>query len=261
MAFIETAWGQLWVADHREAGSAAPVVVWLHGAGGSRLDWPPPLARLDSANTLVPDLPGHGRSPGTARQAIDLYAQDIVALLDALAIPQAIIGGHSMGGAIALTLALEHPALVAGLMLVNTGAKLTVHPDLLHNVLADPQRVVTLLVDWFWSTHTDEAIRSATYERLVQVAPETLHADFLACNDFDVIGRLGALQVPTLILGSTADAMTPAQYSRYLHEQIAGSRLMIIEDSGHMMIQEKPKVIAGIAAAWLRETFAATAPE
>ncbi len=115
MPKIETSSGVMWYADHRDPTVRRPVTVFIHGAGGTHLDWPAELRRLPEANAIVIDLPGHGRSGGAGRSSVSAYAADVMSLLDALKIPRAILGGHSMGGAICLTAALSYPERVQGL--------------------------------------------------------------------------------------------------------------------------------------------------
>jgi pimeloyl-ACP methyl ester carboxylesterase len=225
MPSVETVKGSLWYEDNRDPTTHQPVMVMVHGAGSTHHDWPAELRRLPEANAIVPDLPGHGRSPGTGRQSVGAYAADIVALLDALNIDRAIVAGHSMGGAIAFQMALTYPDRVAGLILVGTGAKLSVHPDILNNALTDTEKVVNLISGWEWAEGTHEQLRRLSRRRLAETPPAVLHGDYTACNGFDARTRIGHIKMQTLIVGGTADRMIPFKYSVYLHEHIAGSKL------------------------------------
>lgn len=80
-----------------------------------------------------------------------------------------------------------------------------------------------------------------------------LHGDFTATNIFDIRGQLAQIRVPTLIIGGTADRMTPLRFSTYLHEQIIGSQLVSVEGGGHMMALEQPQVVAGAVQRWLQD--------
>jgi pimeloyl-ACP methyl ester carboxylesterase len=251
MPLIDTARGAIWCADQRDTSSSAPVLLLIHGAGGSRLDFPAGLRRLPGVEVVVPDLPAHGRSPGAARPQIEAYARDMIALLDALCIHQVIVAGFSMGGAVALALALAFPTRICGVVLIGTGAKLTVHPDILRDVLANPSAAVQRLVDAYWSPQAGAALRSASYTRLIQMPPETLYADLLACNTFDVRERLAEIAVPTLILCGANDTLTPPRYSQFLHERVARSTLAIIPDAAHMVALEQEAAVAAAVRAWL----------
>ena len=76
-------------------------------------------------------MPGHGKSPGRGRQSIEAYAADILKWMGEIELNRAVFIGHSMGSAIAIRLALNHPEIVLGLGLIGSGASLRVHPDLL----------------------------------------------------------------------------------------------------------------------------------
>ena len=104
------------------AGAGPPAVCLVHGTGGSTAVWAHQLDGLaDVAMILALDLPGHGCSDGTIPKRIEDAAAVIAASLDALGIGRVIIGGHSMGGAIAQQFALTYPHRVDGLILVGTG--------------------------------------------------------------------------------------------------------------------------------------------
>ncbi len=124
-------------AYHAGPASPSPHLILVHGAGGSHLHWGAAVRNLHNANVYALDLPGHGRSEGPGHGTIADYAAFVVAFMDALDIQQAVIAGHSMGGATALTAALNHPQRVAGLLLVGTGARLRVLPRILEGTMND----------------------------------------------------------------------------------------------------------------------------
>ena len=111
----------------------APVVL-IHGAGGSCFSWPVDMRRLAGQRVIALDLPGHGKSRGVAQQSIPVYADQVHAFLSRLGLPETVLVGHSLGGAIALTVALKYPRQVAGLGLISTGAYLGVDGSLLQEL-------------------------------------------------------------------------------------------------------------------------------
>ncbi len=254
MPGIQLSQGKLWYAARRVEGSPYPPLVLLHGAAGSHLHWPGELRRLPAATVLVPDLPGHGRSDGPGRQSVEAYAAVVLEFLDALGIRRAIIGGHSMGGAIAQMLALDSPRRVAGLILLGTGARLRVHPDILNHVLDDPPGVYDLLLKWMWAEGTPESTLRLGRQQMAANDPQTVHGDFIACNTFDVMGRVGEIAAPTLVIGGTADRMTPLKYSEYLADHIPAAEMVTVEGGGHMMALEQPQVVAQAVSSWLART-------
>src|SRR5690606_14735843 len=104
----------------RGGAGAVSAVLLLHGFLGRGSDWAPVRALLGAeAEALTPDLPGHGRAVGLPGGAYTMNgASDrLVALLDARGVERAIVAGYSMGGRLALHLALQHPSRVSGLVL------------------------------------------------------------------------------------------------------------------------------------------------
>ncbi len=242
----KTSRGPLWFADHRR--EDLPPLLLIHGAGGSHLDWPPGLRKLGS---LAVDLPGHGKSPGPGRRSIQDYADDLLALLDALNLTQAVIMGHSMGGAIAQTIALSAPDRVRGLILIGTGAKLRVHPDILARVATDPQAVAAQLKDWMWGSSTPDALRETGYQQMLSVDPLVIQGDYAACDVFDIRDRISQINASTLVIGGTEDQMTPHKFSAYLAESITNATLVTVEGGGHMMALEQPEVVTAAVQRWL----------
>lgn len=255
MPLVRTASAPIWYADHRDAKLRRPVTLLIHGAGGTHLDWPAELRRLPEANAIIPDLPGHGRSPQPGRSSIAAYAADMVALLDALRIGQAIIAGHSMGGAIAQMLALHYPDRAAGLLLIGTAARLAVHPDILQHIRDETPRIVDMLLNWYYGAGATDALRRRSRQQLMSFDPQTLYDDYLACSQFDLRGQIGQISVPTLIIGGTADQMTPFKYSEFLRDTIPGAQLVTLAGAGHFMTLEQPQAVAEAVQRWLLERW------
>jgi len=253
MPQITTPRGKLYYTDHRKADSVAISVIYIHSAGGTHLDWSAQLRRLPQANAIALDLPAHGKSDPPHRTTIPDYADDVVALIDTLNIPRAIFAGHSMGGGIAQQIALTYPQKVAGLILIGTGAKLTVHPDILNRVMTDYEAVATLLAEWLWGADVLQATKNATYDQLLKTPAEVTFGDYIACNSFDSRPHLKNITAPTLVISGTHDKMTPLKYGQYLADNIANAQLAIIENAGHMLGLEYPEKVAGIVADWLEK--------
>ncbi|MCU0479717.1 MAG: alpha/beta hydrolase [Anaerolineae bacterium] len=258
MPLITTSRGQIFIADHRKADSTHIPVIFIHGAGGTHLDWSADLRRLPQANAVALDLPAHGKSTPPHRTTIKEYADDVLALVDALQLPRAIFAGHSMGGGIAQQIAVSYPDKVAGLILFGTGAKLSVHPDILNRVMTDYAGVADLLAGWLWGADVTDEMKQITREQLLKTAPEVTFGDYTACNGFDIRAELKNITAPTLVISGTHDKMTPLKYGQYLADNIPNTQLAIIENAGHMLGLEHPQQIAKIVADWLEGVQNAT---
>ncbi|MBL7183521.1 MAG: alpha/beta hydrolase [Anaerolineae bacterium] len=221
-------------------------LVLVHGAGGSHLDWPAALRRLRGANVYDPDLPGHGRSEGPGRSSIAAYRDFLLAFLDALGLERVTVVGHSMGGAIALDFALHYPDRLVSLILVGSGARLRVAPAILTGILSDFEATVGLVCDYAFGPGATEQLRRLGRQRLLKTPAEVLHGDYAACDAFDAMERLGEVRCPTLVIGGTADMLTPPKYSVYLRDHIPGAELVLVDAAGHMVMLEKPEVVSKI---------------
>ena len=102
--------------------STAPTIVFLHGLGGSQATWQLVLGELADCYRLVAiDLPGHGRSSaGDADYSVTGHAAAVAEAMTSMGRKGSVLVGHSLGGAVGLTIALDHPGLVASLVLINS---------------------------------------------------------------------------------------------------------------------------------------------
>jgi pimeloyl-ACP methyl ester carboxylesterase len=248
MPIIKTERAELFYQDYRSKEDQIPLLL-IHGAGGNHEDWP--LALRESANVIAIDLAGHGQSPVPARKSIVDYAADVVSLLEALKIPEVIVAGHSMGGAISLTLALDYPQHIKAMILVGTGARLEVNPLIINGLLDKPEEAIALIIKWQWAKHIVDEVKAANTQRLMTTAFDITRGDYLACDGFDIRERLGEISVPTLILAGTLDKMTPFDWSKTLVEKIPNARLEMMENGGHMFPLEQPEKTRDVIVSWL----------
>ncbi len=234
-----------------------PSLVLIHGAGGSRLFWPAQLRRLEGAAVYALDLPGHGRSPGTGRDRIEGYVEDLWNWIETLRLGPCVLVGHSMGSAVALSASLTDPAKTAGLVLVGGGGRLRVHPLILEKVACASTfpEAVDLIVEAAYGPRTDRRLIEAGRRQMLRVAPEVLERDLRACDAFDVLDRLSEVSAPTLVLCGEHDRLTPEKYSRRLGESIPQAEIEIVPDAGHMAMLEQPAAVGQAVARFLRKRF------
>jgi pimeloyl-ACP methyl ester carboxylesterase len=229
-----------------------PSLVLVHGAGGSRLHWPAELRRLPRASVYTLDLPGHGRSQGQGCDAIKDYAEAVVAFVDAVQIERATFVGHSMGGAVALTLALDFASRVAGLVLTATGARLRVAPAILEGIHSNFAETVELITRFAWSPEAPQTLTELGRQALRETGPDVLLGDFSACDHFDAMERLGEIKAPTLVVSGSADHLTPIKYARFLADHITDANLAVVEGAGHMVMLEQPEEVTKAIQEFLR---------
>ena len=232
-----------------------PPVIFIHGAGGSHLSWHPHIRRIKGERVYALDLNGHGKSRGEGRKNIAEHAQDVLQFMDSLGIHNAILAGHSMGGGIALTIAIENPQRVHRLVLVGAGGKLRVAPVLLEAASKAETfpKAVDIIIENSFSKFADPRVTQLTKERMLTTPPASMHADFLACDSFNALSSLHSIQTRTLILCGSEDKMTPPKYSQSLHEAIPNSIYELIPEAGHMLMLEKPEATLSALEKFLQQ--------
>jgi pimeloyl-ACP methyl ester carboxylesterase len=222
-------------------------IVCIHGAGGSSADWQPQIESL--AGVRVLNLPGHGGDPGPGRDSLDAYADWVAECLAGSA--PLVLAGHSMGGAIALTLALRRPRLawLAGLILVSTGAQLSVHPKFFFFADHDFAGIVDLMVGWPAASESSRRTREVLQRDMEQAGREVVRDDYRAVDHFDVRSDLSRIDVPCLVVVGAQDRATPPQKSRELCHGLPHCELIIVEGAAHLPMLQQPEAVS---AAMLR---------
>lgn len=223
----------------------APRPILLHGSGGDHRVWEPLGRRLEGALAL--DLPGHGA--GAPRARVDEIGEALVPVLRSLTGPRALIG-HSLGGAVALDLALRHPELVDGLVLVATGARLPVPEHARQRLAADHRAECARLISGgFRDTASREARRALA--AMLDLGPEVLAADYAACDALDVRARLRDVRAPALIVHGDDDPLTPPWMGEELARGIPVAQMAVVPGARHMVMVEEAGTVALVVAAYL----------
>lgn len=214
-------------------------VLFIHGAGGGQYTWSYQKGFFEKEfNPIILELPGHGESEGAGEKEIGKYAEEVYGFLKALHLMNVFLVGHSMGGAIVQTVALKHPEVIKGIVLVGTGARLKVLPMILNETLIRFEEVVKSINQMAFSSKTSPELMERGILGMKACRPEIVQGDFSACDRFDVMKEVEKITLPTLIICGDDDQLTPVKYSQFLHDRIKGSRLEIIPGAGHMVMME-----------------------
>jgi 3-oxoadipate enol-lactonase len=248
-----------------ERAGAGPPLLLIMGMSGTALSWGEPFLeelRRDF-DVIAYDHRGVGASsrlegPLTIRQ----MAADAAGLLDALALDCAHVLGISMGGMIAQELALARPALIRTLALGCTycGGPGSVHidPRVLLPLMEARQagdRELALRRSWEINVSPAFAADEDAWARFVaiamrrSVAVEVIDEQAQAIIAHDTSGRLGGIDLPTLVIHGTVDRLLPVANGEMIAELIPGARLELFEGVGHLFFWERPERAAELLRA------------
>lgn len=224
-------------------GSGTPII-FIHGAGGATSVWLFQKIYFERTNrVMLVDLPGHGKSAGDSRDSIEAYSEAVRNVLEEHNAGPVHLAGHSMGGAIAMHLAITYPVLFKSLVLIGTGAKLKVHPEILEGIKKDKEKTARAIIETAYSSSAPAILKERSLGEYIKNDTQTVFNDFTACDRFDFMGSLGGISLPTLIICGNEDRFTPPKYSGYLAENIPGSVLALIKGAGHMVMIENPSEV------------------
>lgn len=217
-------------------------VLFVHGAGGSHRHWLYQLNDLqDEYMVLAVDLPGHGRSQGKSASSIASYREFIRSFAEKLIGHPFFLAGHSMGGAITLDFARCYPEMLAGMILIGTGARLKVLPSILESFAKG--EYYSDFIKFAYGPHAPASLLESAYREMYEVPPSVYYDDLCACNGFDLMKELSGINVPALVISADQDMLTPVKYGRYLQENLPRAEHEVISGAGHMIMLEKPEEV------------------
>ncbi len=243
-----------------ERGDGEPVLL-LHGLMGEMDHWEASLIALeDACRAMALSLPLFDPAvPAVSLPELTSYVQHF---LDVLDFPTAVVGGNSLGGHLALELALSRPDRVSGLILAGSSglfergfSRGVPHRPTseyvrqkMTEVLYDPDLVTPEWVERIRRIVTDRALA----RRVVCLAASAKRHSLAA--------RLPEIRVPTLLIWGRDDRVTPLEVARRFHALIPDSTLVLLGECGHAPMLERPEVFAAAVQDWLEDTRARRRP-
>lgn len=232
------------IADRWPLDQEKSTIVFMHGSGGTGYFWKAQVGGLaEHVNTVALDLPGHSRSGKEGKDTIENYAQAVLEFIEAADIAHPIPCGLSIGGAIVMQLLLDYAEQFQAGILIGTGAKLKVIPMIFEKIEKDYSGFVEMLYKLSASGKTAPEVIQSFRDDLQQCDPRVAFGDFQACNQFNVMERLGEINVPVLILSAEEDKLTPPKYADFLESAIPNTIRTHILDAGHIAPMEKPREV------------------
>jgi pimeloyl-ACP methyl ester carboxylesterase len=246
-----------------DSGAGLPLLL-IHGFPLSRAMWAPQREALrDSFRIIAPDLRGFGNSDAPdGPYSMDIFADDMVALLDHLGIDRAVVCGMSMGGYVLLNLLDRYPERVraACFMVTRAGAddesgkerRLTLAREVM---VKGPQIVAEAFSRVLFSSRRGEdgaELMETVRNIMGGNSSRGLAGGLLAMRERpDFSGRLGEFTLPSLVIGAEDDLAIPPQESQLLADGLPQARLVVVPHAGHMAGMENPAVVNEALASFL----------
>jgi pimeloyl-ACP methyl ester carboxylesterase len=259
-----------------EGNRAGPVVVLIHGSNASLNTWESWVAILgDNYRLISMDLPGHGLTGPVPNNnyTIAEMSDFVAALMDQLGVEHAYLAGNSMGGAVSLQFAIDHPARIDGLILISAAgmrrdvddapvgafrftqtaigraALAYITPRFMiersiEKIVFDPAHFVTDdMVTRYWEllrmtgSREASAVRFAGYAQQAPLEP-----------------RMSEITAPSLILWGIKDSLIKPKYGERMHDALQNSERIIYENAGHLAMEEIPETTAQAARQFIEAT-------
>ena len=231
-------------------GEGSPLVLLHGGVMTIELDFAALIPTLAARHTVIAvEMQGHGRTADTGRPiTLAALASDVVGLLDHLGLDSVDVVGHSLGGGVALELAMRHPDRVRRIVPMSV----TVRPDGTHEEIADPSKQAT---STRMPTAQDFADMAAAYK---QLSPHPEHFDdfivALSAVATTLEGwsdeQLAAITAPTLLMIGDRD-FTTVEHGAVMQRLIPGSQLAVLPGTTHMDITRRADLVLPMLAAFL----------
>ena len=257
-------------------------IVFVHGLGGQWQNWLENIPRAALERRVIAmDLPGFGCTPiPRDRITISRYGRCVDALCDELSLGRVDIVGNSMGGYIAAEVAIQFPERVDQLILVSAAG--ITSSDIARRPILTAGRIATAMVSYGAARHRQIASRPKTRHMalaLVARHPSLLKPDLAyegffkgagkpgfddalrACLEYDFRDRLPEIRQPTLIVWGERDSIIPVKDADEFERLIPDSRKVVMNDTGHIPMAERPATFNDLMMDFLVETGPASAKE
>lgn len=238
---------------HHEVQGEGPAIVFVHGLGATSNVWHAQRLTLSKQyRVIVYDRSGSGRSQqSSAGYSVAAWTEELAGLLDHLAVPSALVVGHSVGSTIALRFAARYSSRIKALVLAGGESELS---NEARQILTERARTIEAhglcaVVDSWLAGVLSAATREANpalaglvREMFLANDARTYALHCLALCDGAVPSDQGSIDCPTLLTVGDQDLVTPLSWQRQIAAGITGSRIRIIPNTAHMTMLESPAV-------------------
>ncbi|MFH2113563.1 MAG: alpha/beta hydrolase [Spirochaetota bacterium] len=241
---------------YAEYGQGRPVVL-VHGNTGSSRWWKK-VMNLEGCHVLAPELPNFGRSGQLEVADIDVYADYLGAFIGTLGFVKPVLVGHSLGGAVVMSLAARKPELAAALVIMDGPAPGGLRTPEEHYPIIELYRTnrgfMRKALAAVTPTLKDEGFLDELADDAMLMASHAYAGNARALERFDYRGRTSGFIGPVLVLWGRKDIIITEAMARETAMAYPGSRLEMMDEVGHSVMVEDPvrfkvllqKFIAGL---------------
>ena len=251
---------------------AGPPLVLLHGFTGSSESWAPLVPALSAEHRVMTvDLPGHGQSSAPTdprRYALDVFAEDLIRVLDTMSLDRVALMGYSMGGRAALRFASSHSDRVAALILESTSPGI-LDPDARRARVASDAALADFITEagveafvdkwerlplWESQSTLPGDVRARLREQRLKNKPEGLSNSLRGAGagaHIPALDRLRTIEAPTRVIVGALDSAY-VELGKKLVMSIPGAELTIVPGAGHAVHFEQPGALTDVILPFLR---------
>ena len=252
---------------HKAFGDDGPVVIVLHGLLGSARNWTTVSKRLaEDHRVFALDLRNHGAAPWADGMTYDEMAEDVRAFIERRELEPVTVMGHSMGGKVAMRLALSYRDLVERLVVVDVAPVSYEHSfddfiDAMRSANVGHVRRRAEVEEALSAGVPEPGIRAFLLQNLVRDGDTfrwRLNLDAIAINMDDITGWPTAPGLPfegpaLFVAGATSDYVTP-DYRAAIDRHFPAARLATVRDAGHWVHAEQPEAFTSVVRHFLAQT-------
>lgn len=231
-------------AASEAARSEAAPILYIHGNTGCNL-WFERVMDIPGRRTIALDLPNFGRSARIDEADIDRYASCVVGFIRELGLDSPVVVAHSLGGAVGIALAVNHPELVGRLMLVDSAAPDGLTTPEEHYGIIELYRTSRSLMKKALAAVTPTLDDNAFLNRLADNAmlmnPIAFTGNARALERFDYTGRTQAYTGPVRVVVGRKDTIITEEMAKRTADAFPKGELVVLDDVGHSVMVEKPE--------------------
>ncbi len=229
------------------------VILLLHGLGSTKADWDFQVdAFSEEYRVIAPDLRGHGNStkPESENEyGISLCAEDNILLLQELKVHSCILIGFSMGGAVAFEMAVNNPAFVSKLIIVNTAPDFNMLGEMGEEMVRERSKILKTegmeplakqIAAGMFPVEEQEKLRASFYQRASKNPVKPYFNSFITLMNWGIGNKIQEINIPTLVIASEND-YTPVVLKENYSSKMINARVEVVKNSRHGVTMDQPE--------------------